>query len=216
VRTRRWYQRIAPIYDLICKPLYSRPRQAGLRALDLTLGQSVLDLCTGTGLNLVGLAAAVGPTGQVIGLDFCPSMLARASLRVQRKNLGQVQLLETDVSLWSQHLLQSQCGLAQVDAILCSFGLAVAPDWRTLFQQSWKLLRPGGKYVIVDNRPIPAGLLRSINPLLVPISNFCGCAQIQRPTWQLLHGGANSTLRPFLGGYVFVASAQKPPPGNNA
>lgn len=206
---RRWYRALAPVYDLGCRPLYAGARRAGIRALRLRPGETVLDLCTGTGLNLPALADAVGPDGRVVGVDLTPAMLARARRRIRRGGLDRVVLhtadaRRLDAAAWAQS------GFGQrPDAVLCSFGLAVAPGWRALFASAWDLLRPGGRFVVVDNRPLGPGLRRALNPALVPLSNLLGHARIQRPTEAVFPPGSLTGASHHLGGYVHVSAARK-------
>lgn len=210
--SRRWYARLAPIYDSVCRPLYAGPRGAGIHALGLEGGETVLDLCTGTGLNLPALSRAVGTAGRVVGLDASPEMLARAE-RKRRRCPAPLDLLQFD-----GRELDEESWYARVprppDAVLCSFGFAVAPGWRELFERSYALLAPGGRYVIVDNQPFPRRSMRWLNSLVVPMSNWAGHADLHRPTAQLLAeaGAREPQTRWHLGGYVHVTAAQKPGP----
>lgn len=205
--SQRWYRGLAPLYDLGCRPLYARARRAGREALRLQGGETVLDLCTGTGLNLPGLAAAVGTAGCVVGLDFSPAMLQRAERR-RRHCPAPVELMRFDA-----RNLDEESWYARVprrpDAILCSFGLAVAPDWEEVFARSWDLLAPGGRYAIVDTQPIPRGPGRLVNPLLVPFSNWAGHAEIRRPTARVLAALPEFEQRHFLGGFVHLSAATR-------
>lgn len=176
--------------------------------MNLQGGEVVLDLCCGTGLNLPGIAARIGTAGLLVGVDFSPAMLARAESR-RRHCPTPLELLRADARKLDlgQWLARSP---RRPDAVICSFGLAVSPDWQTVFERSFELLLPGGRYVIVDNQALPRGWRRSLNPALVPISNWAGHAEIQRDTAGLLLGlpGASQSLH--LGGYVHVTAAQKP------
>jgi ubiquinone/menaquinone biosynthesis C-methylase UbiE len=206
--TARWYQRMAPIYNLSCRPLYAGPRRASLAALDLHGGEVVLDLCCGTGLNLPGIAAQIGTAGQLVGVDFSPEMLTLAESR--RKlcpaplELVRADARELELERW---LVRSP---RRPDAVICSFGLAVTPDWQAVFERSFDLLLPGGRYVIVDNQPLPRGWRRALNPALVPLSNWAGHAEIRRDTAGLLLGLPGASQSQHLGGYVHVTAASKP------
>jgi molybdopterin synthase catalytic subunit len=70
----------ANMYDVGFIPI-TYVREAAIRALGLEPGMRVLDLACGTGLNLPYLARAVGPTGEVVGLDYSAHPDAEATLR---------------------------------------------------------------------------------------------------------------------------------------
>ena len=197
-RTKFWYRKIAPIYDWICAPLFARPRKCALRVLNLQPGESVLDLGCGTGLSLPALSKAVGEQGQVFALDATDAMLQRAQARCQRQKLANVRFLPED-------LLAPQQQLPQVNAILCSYVLAITPHWQAVAAAAEELLLPGGRMVIVDTKPLDAPW-RWLNPIVVPLANWSGAGQITRATWQLCD---TSSGRNYLGGFVFVASLSR-------
>jgi ubiquinone/menaquinone biosynthesis C-methylase UbiE len=200
-RTTAWYRKIAPIYDWLCGPLYVRPRRYAVQMLELTPGATVLDLGCGTGLSLPGLSKAVGPSGQVLALDATDAMLQRARRRCERQGLHNVHFLAADL-LASTVATQ----LPAADAILCSYVLAITPQWRAFFAQAQSLQRPGCRLVLVDTRPLQ-GAWRWLNPLLIPFANWSGAGDITRLTWQL---GKPESLRSYWGGFVFVASVAEP------
>ena len=71
-------------------------RQRAVAWLGLRPGQTVLDVGCGTGLSLPALAAAVGPSGRVVGVEPCADMLAQARERVGRHGLEAVELLQAE------------------------------------------------------------------------------------------------------------------------
>src|SRR5579862_9689870 len=84
---RGMFAEIAPTYDLlnslISFKLHHRWRAAAVRQMRLNEGDSVLDVCCGTGDFMRPLRKAVGSKGGVYGVDFCLPMLERA----QRKGI---------------------------------------------------------------------------------------------------------------------------------
>jgi ubiquinone/menaquinone biosynthesis C-methylase UbiE len=221
MNTQAWYRRIAAIYDPICRPLFAGPRRAAVDALELQPGQTVLDLCTGTGLNLPLLHQAVGTSGKVIGVDFSPQMLNRAQRRVALCTGGDgvsplngesnVQLHQADAGGISSAKLMDWIGQPTVDAVLCTFGLAVAPNWQQIRANAWQLLKPGGRFAIADNQPFRRFPLRAINFPWVQAANLSGAAEIRRPTWELPeHAEKQKPRQDFLAGFVFVTAGSKP------
>ena len=96
---RALYDRTARYYDL-ASALYTitgieRRRSQLIKAMRLPIGGTVIDLGTGTGVNLQRLADAVGDDGRVIGVDLSPGMLARA--RAKTGHLSHVELHECNL-----------------------------------------------------------------------------------------------------------------------
>src|SRR4029077_4077706 len=117
-------------------------RRAALRA-----GQTALDLCTGTGRLAHELLPYVGRSGRIIGIDFSPAMLELARRREPHIEfrLGDVTRLgEADAS---------------VDAITIGFGLRNLVDRETALREMFRVLRPGGRLVILEFAPPPRGVL---------------------------------------------------------
>ncbi len=90
----------------------------------------------GTGLDLLYLPANVSVTG----VDFSPAMLEQARAKVDGRD---VTLLEMD----AQHLDLADTSF---DTVLCTLSLSVIPDGRAAFGEAWRVLRPGGRFVIFD------------------------------------------------------------------
>jgi demethylmenaquinone methyltransferase / 2-methoxy-6-polyprenyl-1,4-benzoquinol methylase len=118
-------------------------RRAGLRP-----GQTALDLCTGTGRLAHELLPYVAPGGRVIGIDFSASMLELARTREP-----QVEFRQGDVSRLSEPD-------ASVDAITIGFGLRNLIDREGSLREMHRVLRPGGRLVILELAPPRGGLLR--------------------------------------------------------
>lgn len=100
-RPRWFYDRLAPAYDpaaWIFRPLGThRLQERAIDLLDLHPGDTVVDLGCGTGVNFPLLAAAVGETGHIIGVDLSPEMLTQARRRADRRHLPQIALKDADI-----------------------------------------------------------------------------------------------------------------------
>jgi ubiquinone/menaquinone biosynthesis C-methylase UbiE len=137
-----WYDTFAHVYDGSVEWVYRSYRPQIVAAAALRPGGRALDLACGTGPNLPLLADAVGPRGEVVGVDFSEGMLARARRRVaDRPN---VRLLARD----ARALGPEEVG--PLDAVVCTLGLSVIPDPDGVIEAMWALLAPGGRFVVFD------------------------------------------------------------------
>ncbi|KAF2490405.1 S-adenosyl-L-methionine-dependent methyltransferase [Lophium mytilinum] len=94
----RLYTPRAPVYDSSHHPSFTA-RFISHISPHLSPGLKILDLACGTGLLTYQLAAAVGPSGRVVGVDVTPGMLAvaREKLAADKEKYPQVELFEHDV-----------------------------------------------------------------------------------------------------------------------
>ena len=142
----RHYDLIAWGYEYLTEKLHGGHRIEAVDMLRLEAGHTVLDVPCGTGANFPLLQQRVGATGRVIGSDYSPGMLARARAKVTDAGWDNLELLEADARTLSAEMLESPT----IDAVICMLGLTVVPDWELAFERMYGLLRPGGRFVIMD------------------------------------------------------------------
>jgi demethylmenaquinone methyltransferase/2-methoxy-6-polyprenyl-1,4-benzoquinol methylase len=149
---RAMFDRIAPVYDrmntLMTFGIDARWRRAALAAADLRPGERVLDVATGTGKLARGAAALVGD-GAVTGLDASPRMLARA--RAARPS--GIRWVEADA-------MAMPFEDASFDAVTIGFGLRNLPDTDAGLREMARVLRPGGRLVVLEIAEPPGGAAR--------------------------------------------------------
>jgi demethylmenaquinone methyltransferase/2-methoxy-6-polyprenyl-1,4-benzoquinol methylase len=139
---RSMFSGIAHRYDLLNLLLsVGQDRRWRRRAAQLTRagkGQRVLDICTGTGALAALLRARVGPQGRVVGLDLTEAMVEGA-----RRRVPQVEFLVCD----AVHLPFAD---ATFDAASMAFGLRNIADHELALAEMLRVLRPGGRAVILE------------------------------------------------------------------
>jgi demethylmenaquinone methyltransferase/2-methoxy-6-polyprenyl-1,4-benzoquinol methylase len=205
-----WYDVFARFYDRSLEELYRAAREETVSALAPGHGALVLDLACGTGQNLELLVDAVGPEGSVVGVDLSEGMLRRAEQRVARAGWTNVTLVRGDVHAFDADALERASGRRAADAVLCTLGLTAFPDWEGAFGRSFALLRPGGRYAIMDVHAEP----RTFQARLV---EWIAQADLSREVWEPLAAAAEDFARrdlpgdpAKLGGRLYVAAGTKP------
>lgn len=106
-------------------------------------GQTVLDLGSGAGIDLIIAAEAVGPTGSVIGVDVSPEMIERAKANVAKAGHTNVTLIEGQIE--TLPLLD-----ASVDWVISNCVINLSPDKPRVFGEIARVMRPGGRMLVSD------------------------------------------------------------------
>ena len=163
----------------------------------------MLDAACGTGLNFALLAQRVGPGGRVIGLDLTRGMLRRAQRKATSHRRRTVSLLEGDAA--ALPLADDS-----VDAVLCSYGMVIVPDYRRAIAEVVRVLRPGGRLVLLEPQRGSALWARIATPFVAFAGRFGGVDLDRRPWRQLAGHLEDVSRREYAGGIICIASGTKP------
>jgi ubiquinone/menaquinone biosynthesis C-methylase UbiE len=112
-----------------------------LASAALAPGEQVLDVACGTGLVTFGAAQAVGPSGQVYGVDLSGKMVAALQRRAQQRGLANVDVARMD----AEELALPD---AAFDVALCALGLMYMPDPERAVREMRRVLRPRGRVAL--------------------------------------------------------------------
>ena len=123
----------------------------------------VLEVAVGTGLNLDAYPHDV----RLTGIDLSEQMLAIATARAAESG-REVMLRQGDA-----HALPFDD--ATFDTVVCTFGLCAIPDIDTALDEMTRVLRPGGKLILVDHiessSRIARGVQRALEVVTVPMAS---------------------------------------------
>jgi arsenite methyltransferase len=107
-------------------------------------GQTVLDLGSGAGLDLLIAAEKVGPTGRVIGVDMTDAMIAAA--RKHAVEAGYAEIIEVRKG----HIEALPVDDGSVDWVVSNCVINLSPDKPRVFSEIHRVLRPGGRFSVSD------------------------------------------------------------------
>jgi ubiquinone/menaquinone biosynthesis C-methylase UbiE len=145
-RAARTYTAAADSYLRPALGFWDRWGVATVARLPLSSADTVLDACCGAGASALPAAEAVGPAGNVLGLDLAQPLLALAQQRAATLGLTNVSFEERDATASG---LQSSF----FDAVVCVFGVFFAADMPAFVAEMWRLVRPGGTLAITTWGP---------------------------------------------------------------
>jgi demethylmenaquinone methyltransferase/2-methoxy-6-polyprenyl-1,4-benzoquinol methylase len=150
-QVRAMFDRIAGVYDrtnsVMTAGLHHRWRRRAVELAEVAPGSRVLDVATGTGDLAFALAAAIGPSGTVVGADFSEQMLRIAR---EKAAAGAVSPASATVRFEQANALLLPHADDEFDAATVGFGVRNFSDLDQGLRELVRVVRPGGRVVILE------------------------------------------------------------------
>jgi arsenite methyltransferase len=109
----------------------------------LGAGERVVDLGSGSGMDVFFAAEQVGPAGAVTGIDFTAEQLSKASRLASDSGYSQVRFREGRIE-------QLPVEAESFDCVISNGVINLAPDKEAVFAEAYRILRSGGRLSIAD------------------------------------------------------------------
>ncbi|MGB3148032.1 MAG: class I SAM-dependent methyltransferase [Paracoccaceae bacterium] len=163
IAVEKTYARWAPIYDFTFGYITAKGR-ARVTGCANDFGDTVLDVCIGTGLSLENYSDNV----TVTGVDFSDEMLEKAREKVAKKGLKQIR------SLRQMDARRLDFADNSFDTVVAMHIMSVVPDPERVMAEMARVVRPGGQVILLNHFASQKGPMAAVERMFAPLADVVG------------------------------------------
>ena len=203
------YRKYAENYDLAVK-FYrllglkiGKYRKRTVNALELSKGDTVIELGCGTGLNFPLVLDKIWPEGKLIGVDITDKMLDQARIRIKENGWNNVELVQSDSADYDFP--------NELDGIFTTGAIQYSPQYDKIIKNGYEALKPGKNFAVFDFK-MSQGPARIFAPLLIFFTKGFEANEeyIQRKAWKSIEKYfEKTTFQEGWGGFVYLSVGTK-------
>ena len=199
------YRKYAENYDLAVK-FYrllglkiGKYRKLTADSLELSKGDTVVELGCGTGLNFSLILDVIGSEGKLIGVDITDKMLDQARIRVKENGWNNVELVQSDTADYDFP--------KELDGIFTTGAIQYSPQYDKIIKKGYDALKTGKNFVIFDFK-MPQGPSRIFAPILIFFTKAFEANEeyLKRHAWESIEKYfEKTTFTEGWGGFVYLS-----------
>ncbi len=158
--------------------------------IDLHEGETVLDLGSGGGIDVLLSARRVGPTGFAYGLDMTDEMLALAQANKEKAGA-------TNVAVLKGRIEAIPLPAASVDVVISNCVINLAADKSAVLREAFRVLKPGGRFAVSDvvaDGEVPDALRRNMEAWVGCLAGALDIATYERLLTEAGFGDVSVTI----------------------
>jgi len=177
-------------------------RKESIESLNLRKGDTVFDICCGTGLNFKLLEKNIGNDGRIVGLDLTPELLNIAASRCDKMDWNNITLVSANLLEFNTDVL--------ADCAVSTASIGMIPEYSQAIDRVMKYLKPEGRFVIVDGKTSAQFPNRAFNHLYYLAAKSAGFDFINRDLVGYIQSKYEIVFyKEYLGGFCYAIAFKR-------